>query len=1385
MRIVLDTGGTQRELAVAVEDDSATVADLLAAVGRDPTTTVRVDGRRVPSRCTLVEAAVPDGTVVRLGDATPPPAAGAGGDHPRLSVVAGPGAGTTVVLDRTVLVGRDPACDLVVPSAAAAPRHCRVVGDHHGRAVVTDLATTRGTWVGGRLAAAPATPLAVGEVLRVGGAVLRLEPPAGADRPSPRHAAVPDPADRGVPFNRPPRSGAPPPVPPVGVPPAPAGAEDAPPVHLVALLLPLVLGGALVLVLGSWRYAAFLAYGSLLLLGTTVAARHRHRRGRGATSRARRAALTTFAAELAHAAAADRARRWELLPSVTEVVRRATQPATRLWERRPDHDDALALLVGVGAVPWAPPVRTDGPGAQPPADALAVLEQWAHLPRSPVGVELADGGVVGLAGDRRGAVAVARALLLQACVHHGPADVQVAVATAAAHREDWHWATWLPHTVDRWGRRRLAAGTAPGRTLLRSLEPGATPDATLLLVVDDPGLLHGRGAAAAPLLRGDAGPVAGIVLADAVDQLPATCSAVVEVLDAEGRGRLTRPARREVIEDVVLTGLPVTTCRDAARRLAGLDDPELPHRVADLPVRVDLLELLPDGLDVGAAWDRTRDAPHLRVPVGRGPEGTVVVDLLRDGPHGLLGGTTGAGKSELLRTVVAGLAAEHDPERCTFVLVDYKGGAAFDACADLPHVVGVVTDLDEHLGARALRCLEAELTHRERRLRDAGVSDLTAWQRLPRATRGEPLPRLVVVVDEFATLRAELPDFVSALVGIAQRGRSLGVHLLLGTQRPSGAVDEDVRANTNLRLALRMTDRQDSLEVVGVGDAAAIPPATPGRGVLRSGPGAPVRIQAALVTGCSRAVDRPVRVGPLRFGPEDLPPVPPTDRDGPTDLDRLVDACRAAWSARGLPPPRTPWPPPLPASLDPATLPPAPDVPVPLGLLDDPARQRQVTVGWDPARGNLLVLGMVGSGTTTTLATLALAAARRHTPDELHLHVLDLGRGELAPLAGLPHCGAVVTAGEVERRARLVTWLLAEAQRRRCLGRAALDALPLQVLLVDGLAAWFDELDDPATHATLAAVQRLVTDAPQLRMAVVGTAPRHGAVRTAVATATEQRLVHRLADPNDHALLGLRPGSVPDLPAGRALRPDGGVLQVARVAPLDGAVAAIAAASPPATDPPAPVGSLPVVLRPRRLRGEVALGDGPWRLPVGRDALDLRPVSWTLHRGDHALVLGPPGSGRSALLRGLAELAAAHVRVVALAADGATWPDAVEVHRPADLAAVLQEVAGRSAPTLVLVDDADRIDDPGTDLDGFEGAPAPAHLVAAARGDVVRSDYGHWLRRVARHRTGLLLRPGADVPGDLFGAHLPRRPPVPVRPSRGWLVAAGEPRFVQAVAVDG
>jgi DNA translocase FtsK/SpoIIIE-like protein len=288
-----------------------------------------------------------------------------------------------------------------------------------------------------------------------------------------------------------------------------------------------------------------------------------------------------------------------------------------------------------------------------------------------------------------------------------------------------------------------------------------------------------------------------------------------------------------------------------ARGIAPIRDAGGEQEAAGVPESARLLDVLrlepPAPGQIIARWQE--GGPATVAVAGESADAPFRIDLRRDGPHGLVAGTAGSGKSELLQTIIASLAVANRPDAMTFVLIDYQGGSAFGDCVRLPHTVGMMTDLDAHLAERALTSLTAELTRREHLLAVAGATDIDDYLAARILGVAASLPRLVLVVDEFAALARDLPDFVTGLVSIAERGRSLGLHLILATQRPSVMVSADIRASTNLRIALRVTDPAESARVIDAPDAARISPHLPGRGYARVGAGPLVPFQVARVSG--------------------------------------------------------------------------------------------------------------------------------------------------------------------------------------------------------------------------------------------------------------------------------------------------------------------------------------------------------------------------------------------------------------------------------------------------------------------------------------------------------------------------------------------------------
>ena len=1538
MRIRHCREGVERIVEIGSTLDGYTAADLISALESDldAVAGIVVDGCWHPADAPLADIALREGSRVEIdprpraaapsvGDvpsgtrvdislrpsagvpsSAPSDSSGSGGtESPRaqpggaetglvLAVTGGLRAGDRLAVPSadTWVVGRERGCDVVIDDPTLSRRHLRVGSGP--MPVLADLGARNPTTVRGadgvRRVLAEPTSVPPGTAVQVGATSLAWRAEAD-DVPAAVRAGLGAAGGR-IPFNRPPRRGPPTEPAPLTAPAEPPLRPDPEPLSWAGIVLPVAAGAVLALV-WSPIMAVFAALGPVLTVGTWLERRRRATRAHRAAVRAAAGEIRRLEAALPAARAAEHRRRVGLAPDPAELTRRAEGPSVRCWERRRSDPDFMVLGVGAADVAYNPPLATSGGGPPAPA-AVEMIAALPPLAGVPVTVPLTDGCVVGLVGPAGPVRAVARCLVVQAAVLHGPADVAVA-ALAPDPDGDWSWLSWLPHSADAAGGGAGAlvaaeaaamadvagaiaadgAGPAAG-AVLASGRVGAADGAGRLhlVVMDGSAAMVGRAAPGRALLGADR--VAAIVVAGDVHELPASCTAIVEVVHPAGGLRLIEPRSAAVLDSITAWGMTTAAASAAAARLARLDDPELGLAGADLPGSAALVDLIggePTPESVERRWDKTRGTAALAAPVGVDADGVLELDLVADGPHLLIGGTTGSGKSELLRSLVAGLALSADPDHLAFVLVDYKGGAAFDCCADLAHVAGLVTDLDDRLAERALRCLEAELRYREERLRRAGAEDLAAYRAQSAAGAGggedpaagsaeagsggggvDPLPRLVVVVDEFATLAAELPEFVDSLVGVGQRGRSLGVHLVLATQRPAGAVTEDIRANTSCRIALRVTDRHDSNDVIGAADAAAIPRSRPGRALARFGPGELVAFQSALVTGVTPPAARGLRIRVIEettvtapteplgldgarasgmkrptVGPEstefEVPAGPePTDPGEEPDIVRVVRAVNAAHRRRGGAKPRSPWPPPLPEAVDAEEL--AATVEsgrVAAWLVDDPDRQRRFADGWQPGCGHLVVVGGPGSGTTTTLVTAGLDLARTRPPDRLHLYGIDLDGGKLSVLSGLPHVGAVVSPADRERRVRLLRHIdseVATRQARRGGGE------PEIVLLIDGLAGLaraHDPVRDGEPHRWL---ERIWGDGPSVGVRVAVSVGRAADLPGDMAASAGVVLVHATGDPGDGSRFGLR-ADTSGLGPGRAVRTsDRRELQVARFAGGDEAAAVQAmAAAAEAPDParaPVVIGSLPAVVSAANLPVSAEESHNRIVLRFALGDLGLAPMGFALHDGEHALVLGPPGSGRTSALAaigaaagplaavvadeptdlsrrlGLAPVPAAEVEGLALAeqVEGLVPVSAAEVER---LSPGRQTRRGDSEDRhdspedvvplgpqrrVLLVDDADRVTDPDGALGRIAAdAAARLHIVAAVRPDRLRSAYGGWLSELRASRSGVLFRPG-PVDGDLLGATLPARLDLPAVAGRGVVVSAGTAAVAQIASVE-
>ncbi|MFG1920453.1 type VII secretion protein EccCa [Cryptosporangium sp. NPDC048952] len=986
-----------------------------------------------------------------------------------------------------------------------------------------------------------------------------------------------------------------------------------------------------------------------------------------------------------------------------------TAASYRLWERRPGDDDFAVVRIGLGpqdlATPMVPPAITASDDLEPLcAQALRrFVTTYAVVPDMPVALALNGFARIYLRGDAERVHGLSRALLAQVTAFHAPDDVRVVICAAPDRLARWEWVKWLPHAqhperTDALGPVRLVAPTVVAAEAMlddllsgrpRFNPTGAGHEVAPHLVV----LLDGADPAGSDHLATDNG-IEGVTLIDLAAPPPRLLDATALVLDVDRAGRLRSTTMDGDADIGTADQLGTAQAEALARQLAPLRLSAVARGERPLTAEMELAELLglgePRQFDPATAWRPRPSRERLRVPIGVGQNGAVVeLDLKESaqdgmGPHGLLIGATGSGKSELLRTLVLALATTHSSELLNFVLVDFKGGATFTKLDRLPHTSAVITNLEDELPLvdRMTDAINGEIRRRQEVLRAAGKYESVRDYEKARAAGAplDPLPSLLIICDEFSELLSAKPDFIDMFVQIGRLGRSLGVHLLLASQRLEEGRLRGLDGHLSYRIGLRTFSSMESRVVLGVPDAYELPRA-PGHGYLKFGTEDMTRFRGAYVSGVYREGGRraqgasvesaPVRpfstaYQPLRGADHNEEKAPDPDEGvGESLLDILVERLQG----RGVPAHRV-WLPPLdePATLD-QLLPPLAVEPgrgltvtdptrrgalrAVVGLVDRPLEQRRdlLTLDFSGSQGHAVVVGGPQSGKSTLLRSIVASLALCQTPSEAQFYCLDFGGGALAALRDLPHVGGVASRleqGQVRRTVAELRTLLLDRERRfaregidgmgtyrrrRRQGDFSDDPFGDVFLVVDNwltLRNDFEELEAQVTD--------LANRGLSYGIHVVISASRWMDVRPALRDVLGTRLELRLGEPSDSYLDRRTALNVPDSTPGRGITADKfhflGALPRAdsrsETADLsDGVAKLVQDVANAWTGPTAP----PVRLLPAEVPYATLTGPGT---VIGIAEADLGPVSVDLTVDSHFLLFGDSESGKTAFLRQLA-----------------------------------------------------------------------------------------------------------------------------------------------------
>ncbi len=1400
--------------------------------------TLRIASRAAPPIARserLIAADIHDGDIVSIvsevGGSRPPRAVAT------LTVLSGPDQGKVLpVAPGESRIGREHGyADLVLNDPAISRVHALLrVSD---TLEVADAGSTNGIEIDGRvlegsLRIEPGQSFTIGNTELVVG---RVDEASG-------HASL------SVPFNPTPRIYAA--FPPTHLEyPAPPAKPARPPIPWMSALIPVVVGSGLALATKSLLFLAFMLMSPLLIFASTFESRRELAKQHAQDMEDHEEAVAELAARHAALQEEEWRRRHEGSPVITELAGWAPRRELRLWERGASHGDFLSLRIGVAQLPSRVTASAESGGR--PRDRRRLVDQLARtrtLNGLPLTADLLQAGHVGIAGGES-AVSLARSLVTQAAALHSPANLTIAAIVAPSSVQVWDWVKWLPHTrspSSPLAGDRVAVHPDSAVTLVERLTELARERAVEPEQADDAGVVAHRhrvlvvvdGAAPIDPARlaelYDLGPVCGIhvvFVGLSRNVLPRACGMVVVAGATADTSTAGLASTGEVVEHVTLEGLSVDDAEAVARSLSPIVDISAPvEDEADIPSRVSLVEvlggphLMTDSTVVAERW---AESVSLVAVFGQMAGAALRLDMRVDGPHALVAGTTGAGKSELLQSYISALALTHSPRRVNFLLVDYKGGAAFKECRDLPHSVGLVTDLNTQEVRRVLISLNAEIRRREHLLEASGAKDLIAHEELGRS---DTPANLIIIVDEFAALAKEVPEFVAGVVDLAQRGRSLGMHLLLATQRPAGVITDNIRANTNLRIALRVADDSESTDVIGVPTAASISRNTPGRGVYRAGPKEIRAFQAGYVGGRTSLTQRPIAVDVGEFSTEGLRPLPApassaparkgeprpgageTPDEGPTDLQRIVQVTMATAKELDLPAPHRPWLDPLPALLPlrdlVESLPPVDVGCVLIGTIDDPERQLQRPAVLDLARtGSVLVVGTGRSGKTALLRTIAAAIALQGG-ERMDVYAIDFAGRGLSMLADLPHVGAVIAGDDGEGIVRLFAMLRDTIVRRY--DRFAVSGLSdladyhrrtgdcserRIVVLLDGLQSFdaaFERIDRGELTEEL---PQLIAEGRAAGIHFVLTADRRAGVRSAIFGLLSTVVVLRQSSSDELSNLNLRGDALAlDAPPGRCwIGAFEGHLALLGDPEADGQAQALAELALAGTDGErAPrIGRIPIDVRAADLpplveaapRGSVVLGiDGVVLAPVLVDVLH-----------EHLLVCGPRRSGRTSTLATLAAAVAAQpwspplylcTPMESKLSDAAPWK---RVAHGADASLELVEAlrdgpSGRKGSPILIIDDLEDLSDTLEQVlvELLADRRMPVHVIAAAEARKVRGAYGGSpLGELRQAKHAVLLQPAMPDDNDMFDVRLLASSVLRFPAGRGFLVDTDTATLVQ------
>ncbi len=789
-------------------------------------------------------------------------------------------------------------------------------------------------------------------------------------------------------------------------------------------------------------------------------------------------------------------------PPLTRIWGEGDCRAAVLWNRYYRQSDFLFLRIGTGQMPFQVKVKLSGAHKRIVQGKLVkkaqeLAERFAVLKHAPAMIDLYENRQIAIMGNlySEEVMDVLLQLLIQIAACHCYTEIKTVCfyhKERIVDREAAACMKWMSHSWSADKKVRFLAGDDQEASrilpvLTKELAKGRQDREKgvqipwYIVVILNKDLLQGEilyQYLTDPL---EGCPVSTIFAGMEAEELPKSCRYFISQKEDEGeilnlgKDQITR-------QKISLEGCSREKAQAYVRRTAGFRVRE-DTVCTQLPEQVSFLQLYGctrvEGLESGRRWRLSRTEERLKVPIGQRAGGNVVsldVHEKFHGPHGLIAGTTGSGKSELLQTYLLSVAVSFSPADINFFMIDYKGGGTGNLLKHLPHCAGVISNLSGKQIKRAMSAITSENKRRQILLGNNQVNHIDAYAKLYREGKvKKPMPHLILVVDEFAELKKEEPEFMQEIISLAQVGRSLGVHLILATQKPAGTVDDKIWSNARFRLCLRVQDRQDSMDMLHNGDAALL--TSPGQCYLQIGNHEYYELFQAAYCGGSYAEEgeEKIRAALLQnTGEKKKMPKKHAAETGPSQIERLVDYISQTAKQLSYQPAQALWLPELPGRIllsewkeekgglreeGPVLI---------LGRCDDPENQRQFTLLYRPAvQGHMAVFGGPATGKSTLLVTLMWQLCACFTPEEVQIAAVDMGQENFGCFLEMPNCLGVLEKKEdkdiffhhlevlFEKRKRL----LSGSSYRQC-NKPGKVPLPYVFLVIDNFGSVKKFLDE-------------------------------------------------------------------------------------------------------------------------------------------------------------------------------------------------------------------------------------------------------------------------------------------------------------------------------------